>query len=84
MPESAAMTFGPLELEAYLRRRKSRDSARDAAGDAPVPLAGPENQLTVISGPPRPTPMPREADALCADVLEEMAQHSPPARTPSD
>ena len=81
MPESGAMTFGPLELEAHLRRRKSRGSARQAAGDT---VTTPENRLTVISGPPRPAPMPRQADALCADVLEEMAQHSPPARTPSD
>jgi len=70
------MTYGPLEYAAWLRRRKSRGSAKDGAAT--------ENQLKIISGPAEPTPISTETDTLCADALEEIARHTATTADPSD
>ena len=76
MRESGVMTYGPLEYAAWLRRRKSRGSAKDGAD--------PGNQLKIISGPAEPTPISTETDTLCADALEEIARHTSTIADPSD
>jgi hypothetical protein len=51
------MNYGPLEFDAYLRRRQSRqdESAEVRAARAAVPRTQPEsNRLSVISGPHEP------------------------------
>jgi hypothetical protein len=74
------MNFGPLEFAAYLDRKDSKkkeSAAVRAARDAAPVQAPQQNQLTIVSGPPKMSRRSRAARVEAVSVYEAVAMRAP-------
>src|SRR5690349_2455524 len=74
------MNFGPLEFSEYLSRKdaKKKESAAVKAARDAAPIHVPEqNQLSIVSGPPRVSRRSRADQVVAVSVYEAVAMRAP-------